>query len=228
MSDEILNLLNVPTQLQAGQLFFSLIASMLFGFALSKIYQLYFGPNEPSDYSIGVSFLLMMPAVTTIFIVIQYSLPLSLGLLGALSFVRFRTPVKRAEDIAFILLAISISLCCAVYYFHLAIFLLVLVFAYTLLKARFNLSGLLLARNTLVTIRSDSKIEFERIQSSLAEKFGRPTVVNWQERSDGSSAVLSIDGQNLSLHQELLDVLRAQVPQGSTVDIFYAGNELVA
>ena len=39
-------------------------------------------------------FLLAGPAITLLFIAIQWSLPLSLGLLGALSFVRFRTPIK--------------------------------------------------------------------------------------------------------------------------------------
>ena len=48
------------------------------------------------DRGAGVhrTFLLAGPAITVLFIAIQFSLPLSLGLLGALSFVRFRTPVK--------------------------------------------------------------------------------------------------------------------------------------
>ncbi len=38
-------------------------------------------------------------SITAIFICIQFSLPLSLGLLGALSIVRFRTPVKELRAI---------------------------------------------------------------------------------------------------------------------------------
>ena len=41
---------------------------------------------------------------------IQTSIPLSLGLLGALSFVRFRTPVKDPAEIGFLLVLIATSI----------------------------------------------------------------------------------------------------------------------
>lgn len=61
------------------------------------------------------SFPLLGPAITAVFITIQFSLPLSLGLLGALSIVRFRTPIKEPEEIAFIMLVVASSLCCATF-----------------------------------------------------------------------------------------------------------------
>jgi uncharacterized membrane protein YhiD involved in acid resistance len=42
--------------------------------------------------------------------VIQSSIALSLGLVGALSIVRFRTPIKEAEELVYIFLAIAIGL----------------------------------------------------------------------------------------------------------------------
>ena len=54
-------------------------------------------------------------SITAIFIAIQFSLPLSLGLLGALSIVRFRTPIKEPEEIGFIMLVVAASLCCATF-----------------------------------------------------------------------------------------------------------------
>ena len=45
-----------------------------------------------------------------LFLGIQTSIPLSLGLLGALSFVRFRTPVKDPAEIGFLLLLIASSI----------------------------------------------------------------------------------------------------------------------
>jgi len=61
------------------------------------------------------AFPLLGISVTAIFICIQFSLPLSLGLLGALSIVRFRTPIKEPEEIGFIMLVIAASLCCATF-----------------------------------------------------------------------------------------------------------------
>ena len=43
--------------------------------------------------------------------VVKSSLALSLGLVGALSIVRFRTPIKEPEELAYIFLAIALGLC---------------------------------------------------------------------------------------------------------------------
>ena len=61
------------------------------------------------------AFPLLGISVTAIFITIQFSLPLSLGLLGALSIVRFRTPIKEPEEIGFIMLVISTSIAVATF-----------------------------------------------------------------------------------------------------------------
>lgn len=67
----------------------------------------YFYGSENVGAGVQRSFLLMGPAITALFIGIQFSLPLSLGLLGALSIVRFRTPVKDPAEIGFIMLLIA-------------------------------------------------------------------------------------------------------------------------
>ena len=89
------------------------------------------------------SFPILGPAVTAIFLVIQFSLPLSLGLLGALSFVRFRTPIKEPEEIGYILIVISTSLACAVFKFDIAILLLATLLVVVLLQKRKIFSGLI-------------------------------------------------------------------------------------
>jgi hypothetical protein len=48
--------------------------------------------------------------VFMVIVVVKSSLALSLGLIGALSIVRFRTPVKEPEDLAYLFLAIAIGI----------------------------------------------------------------------------------------------------------------------
>ena len=91
--------------------------------------------------------MLIAPSVTAIFWAIQYSLPLSLGLLGALSFVRFRTPVKSGEDIAFILMVIALSLLSSIYRFIAAIIFLLLISIFIILKIFIIDKGRLYIRN---------------------------------------------------------------------------------
>ena len=80
--------------------------SVLFSLIVYFMYQVFYGSRH---IGAGVQrmFLLGGPAITVLFLGIQTSIPLSLGLLGALSFVRFRTPVKDPAEIGFLLLLIA-------------------------------------------------------------------------------------------------------------------------
>lgn len=87
------------------------LASALF---ISYLYSVFFKQRATGSQTYK-AFPLIGLSVTAIFITIQFSLPLSLGLLGALSIVRFRTPVKEPEEIGFIMLVIASSLSCATF-----------------------------------------------------------------------------------------------------------------
>jgi len=75
----------------------------------------WFYSSRSTGSEIYRSFPLLGISITAIFVSIQFSLPLSLGLLGALSIVRFRTPVKEPEEIGFLMLVIATSLACATF-----------------------------------------------------------------------------------------------------------------
>jgi hypothetical protein len=55
-------------------------------------------------------FLLLVPSMIIIITIIKSSIALSLGLVGALSIVRFRTPIKEPEELLYIFVAIAIGL----------------------------------------------------------------------------------------------------------------------
>jgi len=84
---------------------FSLLASIVTYF----MYQFFYG-SKHIGAGVHRTFLIGGPAITALFLGIQTSIPLSLGLLGALSFVRFRTPVKDPAEIGFLLLLIASSI----------------------------------------------------------------------------------------------------------------------
>jgi len=73
------------------------------------MYQLFYGSRHIGA-GVHRTFIIGGPAITALFLGIQTSIPLGLGLLGALSFVRFRTPVKDPAEIGFLLLLIAASI----------------------------------------------------------------------------------------------------------------------
>lgn len=102
---------------------FSLIASVI----VYLMYQFFYG-SRYIGAGVHRTFIIGGPAITALFLGIQVSIPLSLGLLGALSFVRFRTPVKDPAEIGFLLLLIATSIGIATSNYLITISLLVFVF----------------------------------------------------------------------------------------------------
>lgn len=102
---------------------FAIAVASVMGAVVATLYQIFY-EHRATGSQIHRSFYLMSPSITTLFIAIQFSLPLSLGLLGALSIVRFRTPIKEPEEIGFLMLLIACSVVCATLQFGLLLVLL--------------------------------------------------------------------------------------------------------
>ena len=92
--------------LMAVSLACSLVVSLLY---------VQFYASRATGSQVHRAFPLLGISITAIFVCIQFSLPLSLGLLGALSIVRFRTPIKEPEEIGFIMLVIAVSIATATF-----------------------------------------------------------------------------------------------------------------
>lgn len=105
----------------SGLAFSEFATALAFSLAASIVVYVFYHYTYGNQIGAGVNrtFLLGGPAITTLFIAIQFSLPLSLGLLGALSFVRFRTPVKDPAEIGYLLLLIASSIGAATYNYEL-------------------------------------------------------------------------------------------------------------
>src|SRR4030066_865209 len=90
-----------------------IVVALGFSFVASVVtylmYQVFYGSRHIGA-GVHRTFIIGGPAITTLFLGIQVSIPLSLGLLGALSFVRFRTPIKDPAEIGFLLLLIASSI----------------------------------------------------------------------------------------------------------------------
>jgi hypothetical protein len=92
--------------LMAVSLACSLVVSLLY---------VQFYASRATGSQVHRAFPLLGISITAIFVCIQFSLPLSLGLLGALSIVRFRTPIKEPEEVGFIMLVIAVSIATATF-----------------------------------------------------------------------------------------------------------------
>ena len=103
--------------LQVPSINFSLIDLSLnlgIGFLLCLVISLhYLHRSKTRILRKDLSYTLPAIGLTTLLVitVVKSSLALSLGLVGALSIVRFRTPIKEPEELAYIFLSIALGLC---------------------------------------------------------------------------------------------------------------------
>jgi hypothetical protein len=81
---------------------------------VSYLYVQFYG-RRATGSQLHRAFPLLGIAIAAIFVTIEFSAPLSLGLLAALSLVRFRTPVKEPEEIGFVMLVVAVAIACATF-----------------------------------------------------------------------------------------------------------------
>lgn len=118
------NLDKVREQLDPGLFISALVAALLAAFAAQLLYR-FFYERRGTGSQVHRAFPLLAVAITTLFIGVQISIPLSLGLLGSLSIIRFRTPVKEPEEVGFIMLVIAASISAATFNFAFIVYMFV-------------------------------------------------------------------------------------------------------
>ena len=92
----------------AGFVFNLLIAAML-SFILSRVYIKY-GESLSNRRIFSRNFMLVTMTTMLVIAIVKSSLALSLGLVGALSIVRFRAAIKEPEELAYLFLSIGVGL----------------------------------------------------------------------------------------------------------------------
>lgn len=118
-------------------------------------------------------FLLLVPSMILIITIIKSSIALSLGLVGALSIVRFRTPIKEPEELLYIFVAIAVGLglganqvMVTVIGFAVVVFTLI---PFALTKKQFLTSNSNLV-DVILNLPDDSKLEFADIEKLLLQQ----------------------------------------------------------
>ena len=87
--------------------------NLIIGFILSLLLKWHFrkfGSTLSNRQEFGNIFPMVLLTIILIISVVKSSLALALGLVGALSIVRFRTPIKEPEELAYLFFVIGIGL----------------------------------------------------------------------------------------------------------------------
>ncbi|MGH7493843.1 MAG: DUF4956 domain-containing protein [bacterium] len=130
----------LKVDLTPGQIALSFLLAFALAFIWATVYR---KTHSGVAYTRSFFLTLMMiaPIVTMVMLAIGSNVALSLGLVGALSIIRFRTVIKDAKDMTFLFLAIGIGLCCGANAWMVAVIGTLVVSAITVLMSKIGHGG---------------------------------------------------------------------------------------
>ncbi|MBQ1475331.1 MAG: DUF4956 domain-containing protein [Ruminococcus sp.] len=113
MKDKLFNLFQTTGELSMENILFNILMSAALGIF---IYVSYLITHRGTIYSkkFNASLVVMTVLTGTVMTVIGNNIALSLGMVGALSIVRFRTAIKDSRDTLYIFWSVIVGICCGV------------------------------------------------------------------------------------------------------------------
>lgn len=166
----------------------SYLLSTLLGFVFKR-----YGNTLSNHDSLANVFPILSITTTIIISVVKSSLALSLGLVGALSIVRFRSPIKEPEELAYIFLSIAIGLTLGADQFLAAIIGSILSFIAIIANNRLVRFRRIQKTNTLRLLVEGIKIEdFDEFISLIKTKCKKVEFVNLMSTNAPSESGISL------------------------------------
>lgn len=199
----------------------AIVLSFIFSYILSKIYILK-ASSLSNHENLARIFPLLSVTVTLVIAVVKSSLALSLGLVGALSIVRFRTPIKEPEELTYIFLCIAIGLANGADQ-YLAGFIGLSLSIVGIYLNDLRISRRFLQSNLILTVKEISPIDIGKIidvSSKHCKRIDLNKIMTFGEDSDQNNIVsLGILPKNSKSPEIILNQLREQFPR-SEINIF--------
>lgn len=166
MKEYLFKVLEGGNNLTSEEIVMHIVMSCIIGFV---IYFSYKFSHTGTIYSkkFNVSLVILTTLTGMVMTVIGNNIALSLGMVGALSIVRFRTAIKDSRDTVYIFWAIIVGICCGAGDYIVAIVGSIVVLAVTLLLGRVKNDN-----RVLLIVKSSKELE-RNIESTIFKYFER-------------------------------------------------------
>lgn len=191
----------------------SLVLATVLALILARLYVRY-GISLSNRRSFARNFVLIAMTTMVIITIVKSSLALSLGLVGALSIVRFRAAIKEPEELAYLFLAIAIGLGCGANQWKVTLIGFIII-ASILFLTKLSRKG----RDTenlhlTVTSRGDHRLTLDQINEILKSHCTAVNLKRFDEDADTTEASFIIeatDFNQVNLAKNALQQIHDQV-----------------
>ncbi|MBN1439182.1 MAG: DUF4956 domain-containing protein [Anaerolineales bacterium] len=198
--------------LETGVFAVNLLLSVVFSFLLSRVY-IYWGSSLSNRRKFAANFMLVTVTTTFIILVVRSSVALSLGLVGALSIIRFRTAVKEPEELAYLFFAISLGIglgdnqrLVTLLSFMVVVLLIGLARLLRQTQADINL-------HLTVSSREPGKIGMSRVREVLEKHCAKLRLIRYDENPDQAETSFVVEFRHISDLEQARASLRELSPE---------------
>lgn len=185
----------------------NMVLAALLAFVLGRLY-VRCGRSLSNRSSLAGTFVLL--AVTTMLVisVVKSSLALSLGLVGALSIVRFRAAIKEPEELVYLFLAIALGLGFGANQWRVTIVAFLFVALIVLARDRFAAKDE--RQNLFLTVSSSDprSVALEDVVGILSDHCKAVSVTRFDESGEELEAAFLVDVEDFSRLNSLKNALR--------------------
>ena len=171
----------------ALQLVLSLITSVVLSAVLSKAYMMTHGGYSYSKSYVQALTLITI-TITLIMVIIGSNIARAFALVGAMSIVRFRNPIKDSRDLVFIFMAMAIGMASGTQHYLFALIFTLFVMGLMAFFEYFQF-GQLNAQSYVIKVRS-GQAGREEVLATLGEKCLRCSVVSVEQKGENEDELI--------------------------------------
>jgi uncharacterized membrane protein YhiD involved in acid resistance len=187
---------------------------VVLAYILGRVY-IYWGGALSNRRKFAANFMLMTVTTTFIILVVRSSVALSLGLVGALSIVRFRTAVKEPEELAYLFFAIAIGIglgdnqrVITIVAFAIAVIIIGLLKLLRKREADVNL-------HLTINSQNPQKLSLDQMMAAIKPHASKLKLLRMDETSHAMEAAFLVEFKHLENLNQARDAIQALSPEAA-------------
>ena len=213
--NEITSFINSPDEISITTTVLSLIIGVLLSIAIRWHFRNYGSTlSNREEFSQVFPFILM----TTLLIitVVKSSIALSLGLVGALSIVRFRTPIKEPEELAYLFVSIAAGLGLGAGQIKLTVVSIIIILLFMMILRNKWKKDDVTGKNLFISIDISNPDQFNKNEilshiNKILEKYSRNTDIRrFDVRNDSLEIVYLVDLNDIEVLSSIVKSIQSK------------------
>ena len=191
---------------------FNLLLSLILSLLVSYVYKKY-GRSISNRKEFASIFPLLAMTTMLVISIVKSSLALSLGLVGALSIVRFRSAIKEPEELVYIFLSMAIGLSLGANQVFLTIIAVLIISLFIIFRSKKHFSENNTHVSLMISYPKKDSTDFDEILDVIKKHCESVSLRRYSENQNGLETVLILDLNSFNKVRTLQKSLSSMFPE---------------